>query len=127
MPFSPGPYALSAPPAERPILRTSRSIDFTTKRYEVDTAGNFVAMPSTAQRVMLLASFAGGEDPDVITPQTMLERANRIRAALRVLTDGTRPAIADLTVDTVRHASGTTRTTVNYRDLYTGEDGEVQL
>lgn len=127
MAYSQGPYYLGGPPAQRPILRTSRSIDFTARRYEVDAAGNFLGMPSTAQRVMLLASFAGGEDPEVVTPQTMLERANRIRAALKILTSGARPAIADLTVETVRSASGAMKTTVNYRDLYTAEDGEVQL
>lgn len=128
MPYSRGPYSLTPDaPRPRPKLVSSRLIDFATKTYVVDADGNPEAMPSTAQRVLLLVSYATDKRPAAITPQALNEMQDRTRKALRVLTDGPAPR-AKLQAATVeRSAAGAVLGTVDFEDLTAGLDGEVTL
>lgn len=129
MPYSRGAYDLlpNLPSPARSKLSSSRKIDFATGTYVVDENGGFESMSSTAQRVVLLVSYAGGKPSAYITPQDLARTTDRIRKALRVMTDGPSPAIEVTSIDVSRTAPGRTRTFVEFRDLTTGLSQTVQL
>jgi hypothetical protein len=128
MAYTRGAYALftSLPVPARPELHSSRSIDAPSKRYELDaTTGGYESMPSTAQRVLLLISFAA-IDAKFITAQEQEETRQRIIDALKVLTDGPSPAISLKSVLVGSDRTGVSFRHVTYRDLGTGIDETVQ-
>jgi len=97
-----------------------------TKRYELDaTTGGNDSMQSTAQRVLLLVSFAD-VPKRFISESDMSEARYRIIAALSVLTASKPPAIELRSVEVGSNSAGTTYRTITYRDLTTGQDDTVQ-
>lgn len=124
MGYGQGPYGTTdgtppSLPAQVPTsLSSSRQIDGVTRRYVQDTHGGFAAMDDVAQRVLLLVSFAE-LNATVITPQTLNDQANAIRAALVPLLDVKTPAISLIAVDVTRSASGTMTKAVTYKNLLT--------
>lgn len=129
MPYTRGPHALftSLPVLPRPVLVSARSVNAATKRYELDaTTGGNESMPSTAQRVLMLVSFAD-QRRRFITEQDLAETRALVLTALSVLTDGRSPAIAILSFDVGSENAGSTFLRITYRDLTTGLDQTVQV
>lgn len=129
MPYATGPYSQhsSLPSPARPEIHSSRSIDFATRRYELDaTTGGNKAMTDIAQRVVLLLTF-GVEMPRFVSEQHLEQLRSDARTALADLTDGPRPDISLVSVTTERSSPGTASLVVQYRNLGTGKDETVQL
>ena len=131
MSYSTGPYAkfptLPVPP--RPQVHSARSINFTTKKYEIDSVtGGFVGMPVVAQRVALLVSF-NVEDTKFITPQDDEKVRQRMIEALSVLTESKPPVISITSIEVGRDAPGVAFRRIVYRNLLEGTnvDQTVQL
>jgi hypothetical protein len=100
-------------------VSSSRSFQFSTGTYELNEDGGFAPMSSTAQRVVLLVAFASKLEK-FITPQALNSAKDRVRKALRVLTDGETPAIKLLSIENVRTAPGVTRLQITFKDNTTG-------
>lgn len=125
MAYTAGPYALSLPPTGAPAPVEARKIDFVSKDYVPTAEGGHESMPATAQRVLLLISFASGEDPKFITAQGLRAQEDRIRKALSVLTSGRDPAISNLVVRVERRASGHVGVVVDFFDNLEGKQDSV--
>lgn len=129
MPYATGPYSLhsSLPSPARPEIHSSRSINFASKRYELDaTTGGNDPMTDTAQRVALLLTF-GVEMPRFVSEQHLEQLRTDARTALVDLTDGPRPDISLVSVTAERTYPGTASLVVQYRNLGTGKNETVQL
>lgn len=131
MAYSQGPYerfgTLPVPP--RPTIHSARSINFTTKRYEIDTTtGGFLRMPPTAQRVALLISFEV-EESRFVTEQEQEKVRQRIYAALSILTAEPSPQILIKEVVVGSDQKGQVTRRVVFTDLTkgTGNDQSVQV
>jgi hypothetical protein len=120
-PFGGAPLGVPLPPQPEEVvsdLSSSRKIDGVTGRYVPNEQGGFEAMDDTAQRVLLLVSFAD-TDSKIISPQGMSEQEAKIRKALEPLTAGRNPDIDQLVVTVKRTASQTTEKSISYRNRLT--------
>lgn len=123
-----GAYGLSVfgQPADDPTslepakIGSARKIDFVTRRYVVADDGGFEAMDETAQRVVLLVSFAIGKEPAFITPAGEADMERRVREALAVMTDIRDPDIDIDTIEISHDTQGNSFRGVRYKNLRTG-------
>lgn len=72
----------SLPSPTTTTINSSRHINFATRRYTVDSNGNFESMDDTAQRVLLALCFAAPSAPRFLTDRDMEKRRQQIYAAL---------------------------------------------
>jgi hypothetical protein len=116
---------LAQPEEDQPSLVEARRIDAVTKRYVIDSGGNFARMSATAQRVLLTVSFAL-QTMKTIDPASRAAARSNLRAALRVLSEGREPAARILRVDVTSPAPATTLVEVEFVDLVgDGSDPET--
>jgi len=129
MSYCSGPYAIHSvlPSPDRTVLSSSRKIDAPTGTYVIGEDGGFESMPSTAQRVLLLVSFASGEKEKFVTPSAMNSLRDRARKALLVLTGGRTPLIQLQLLEVTSPSAGSMKLRVDYKDLTTGLSQSVQL
>lgn len=131
MAFTKGPYfhRSSLPTPARPVVHSSRKIDFATGRYVLNkTTGGNEGMKGVAQRVVLGVALAERDLPDgVIDDASLEEREDAIRRELEPLTDGPEPAILLDLVETESAEPGSISTNVDYRDTNEQADESAQL
>jgi hypothetical protein len=127
MAYIQGPYGDTFPvlPQTRPSAVEAREIDFATQEYVLNADGTSKSMRPTAQRVLLLISFASGEAPEFLTEQEMRGVADRIKKALRVLTNPQRPVIRDVVVTVERVKAGHASVRVDYYEIDSGISDSV--
>ena len=131
MSYSTGPYAqftsLPAPP--RPEVHSSRKVSFAHKIYETNpVTGGFDGMPSMAQTVVMLVSYAV-EPAKFITPNQNQKTKDDIVTALKPLTDAEPPMIVIRSVEIGQEGPGVGYRRIVFTDLLkgTGIDQTVQL
>ena len=125
MPYTRGPYAQhsSLPSPDATTIPVARKLNFATKRYELDSDGNYVGMDPTAQRVMLALSFGAPDAPRFITEQDMEKRRQQINAALvGLVAEG---AISVTSVKVWRTRAGEGAESVKFINKKTGTGGTV--
>ncbi len=133
MGFGAGPFGgvplgqtAAALPAEDPTtLTSSRAIDVTTQRYELDDEGGFDAMDDVAQRVFLLLCFELGPTPKFIDSRFDGAVRNAVVRALRPVTEGADPQAKLERVTVERQRPGGTRVMVEYLNLTTNSKRTV--
>lgn len=125
MPYLTGPYAAhsSLPSPATNALHSSRSINATTRRYELDDDGNPEQMPSTRQRVLLRLDFGTGQPPKLISDTGNEQRRKQIIAALQPLVDEGSIRLDSVAVEQTR--AGVVEERIDYTDLATGTDDTV--
>ena len=124
-----GPYQdfVDLPVPPRPVLVSARRIDAPSEDFVFNaTTGGFEAMSSTAQRVLLLVSFAETLKR-FVTPQDLRENEQAITAALGILTRRPSPAIKLLEVKCEPFLPEHPKTTIRFVDLTTGLDQQIQV
>lgn len=128
-PWGLGPLGLpeTDPAVEHlPIVHASILIDAATRAYVFDDQGNPMGMDGTAQRVLLLVSYAEIV-ASVIDARSLKEAEYRILAALSPLQKETPPAIKDLSVTVRDNGRGFTESTVAFMNLKTNQIQTVVL
>ena len=129
MPYASGPYHAhsSLPVQARPLLVSARSINFKLKRYEIDSVtGGYTDMNVTAQRVVLLVSFAL-VPWRFLTDQDNEQTRQAIITALEPLTKATPPEVDQLLVAVTRERAGVGKVDVEFNDTTTGQNVTLQL
>lgn len=131
MAYCQGPYAnfVSLPVPARPEIYSARFIDVQTGRYTTDSVtGGFEMMPSTVQRVIILASQAMYNTSVKVNT---IENRNRLRLeitkSLRILTEPPSNKIRLDVVSVLSEVPGTAKLEIAFKDLTTNEDEKVQL
>lgn len=123
-PFGTLPLTLSEEPPI--VVNSSRNIDGKTKRYTLDSDGNYEGMDDVSQRVLLLSSYALEDESTLIGTDFASRRDASIRKALETLTTGREPAIRIDEIETTT-AAGTSYTRVVYTKLLTNTQSSVTL
>lgn len=127
MAYIQGPYAehgsLPVPTTTR--LHSSRSIDFATRKYKLDSDGNHEGMDDIAQRVILTVAFEAPRPPKMISDGDFSARKQRIRAALVAMEK--EGAIRVQRVRVERTAAGAGREYVDFVNLRTQQSKSVKL
>lgn len=128
MGYSQGPYSTfeSLPAPERTVLSSSRKVNFVSKRYENDSDGNPLPQPSIQQIVALKVTF-NVEDAKLITPQDQEASRQAVNAALLDLTKPPSPLIDRVRVSFASEKAGEQKNVINFRDLSTGLDEQVEF
>jgi len=128
-PYGLGPFGKAVLPPEEPkpkILHSSREINGVTRRYVLDSDGNFEGMDDIAQRVLLLVSYADTEFK-FITDRDNETSRQRIEAALSVLTSGKTPAIRIEAIEFTNPSYGLLQKRITYTNLRTNTQQTVEL
>mgnify|MGYP003476477364 FL=1 len=120
-----GAYGLSqfGYPADEPETlapapnASARKIDGKTKRYVLNSDGGFDAMDGTAQRVLLLTSFATADRPEFIDERSEAQTQQRILEGLAPLLDTRDPDIALKEAAVTDDGRDTTHESVIYKNL----------
>ena len=119
-----GPYAehSSLPSPDTTVIPNARHIRFSTKRYVLDSDGNYEGMDPTVQRVMLAMAYGAPNTPRFITDRDMEKRRQEITAALsdlvaesaievrQVVVKADEAGAGSETVDFINKATGTAET-----------------
>lgn len=131
MTYSTGPYSkfTSLPVPPRPEVHSSREVNFTTKRYVINsTTGGFDGMGSVAQRVMMIVSFSV-KPTKFVTAVDNEKVRKEIKKALEVLTEAKPPVIELESIELGTDAAGTAYRRIKYKNLLagTGVDQTIQL
>ena len=126
--FGFGPFGISEEPAEavHVVLVGAREIDGVSRRYTQDADGNPLPMDGTAQRVLILLSYADTSS-DIITPQALATQKAKLRAALVPLTSGREPAIRNLTIDVTDDGKARTLKLVTYTNALTNTKTSLRV
>lgn len=132
--FGVGPYGLMpfgtvTEPYDEQLptnISSSRRIDFTTGRYELDDAsGGFDHMDDVYQRIGLLLAYATPK-PGLIGESFEAERELQIREALRPLTHS-RPQLIRITSIVTTTSGGSSQTAVRFKKFGTETEQVLEV
>jgi hypothetical protein len=125
--YAPFGIPTTDPDPEAPItLVSSREVNGVLQVYVTDDDGNPMGTDDIASRVYFLTGYAVTTSA-IISEQGMRDQEAKIRAALKILTQGRQPFIRDLEVSVTSPKSGQTLKTIRYTNARTGTKTSVRI